>query len=72
MDILPKKLAESVKKGFIGIPWQLDAPPQQKGTVAIIFGRKFGPEKEGNLLVKKYEILIAIRDFYKKYFEEVN
>ena len=72
MSLLPEKLSKSVKNLTSGIPWNID---KERGTISILFGRKYDPEHEfddSHLLVKKYEILIAIRDFYKKYFEEVN
>jgi len=75
MEILPEHLAESVKKGTDGIPWRIDEQPDKDLIrVRIVFGRDFVGAKPGdwfeyNLLVKKYEILLGIKDFYKKYLD---
>lgn len=65
---LPEKLVESVKKGTDNLPWVIN---EEKQHIVIPFGRVYDKEK-GNLTVKKYEILLGIKEFYEKYLIDPN
>lgn len=62
---LPKKLSNAVRKRMDDIPWVIS---KKRGTVVIPFGRKYNPKSKSSLLIKKYEILFGIREFYTKHF----